>query len=162
MTGHLCLSCNLCCDGTLFDFVIVTEAEAVSLPAQTPIDRVEGHHGMRQACVHLGGDGCCAIYTDRPQKCAAFDCTLLKGVMAGEVTRTAADESVASAKALIAQARAKFAKALGPDVCDGVTLRRLMHALIDAQDRIDPAAFDAAKQAFLSTAVYLEDHFHKS
>ncbi len=43
-------------------------------------------------------NGLCRIYADRPQRCATFDCGLLKRVQAGKLTAPVALKRIAEAK----------------------------------------------------------------
>lgn len=73
-TGDLCLSCGLCCDGSLFWAVPIERGENVPMPLD-PDGR------LRQPCSCF--DGACTVYPDRPSACRTFDCRVLKTVQAG-------------------------------------------------------------------------------
>jgi Fe-S-cluster containining protein len=77
-SSSLCLSCGLCCDGTLIGFVQLDDEE---LPALQKVKQFEeaGNHGFfLQPCSEFC-DGC-TIYHHRPKQCALFKCGLLKSV----------------------------------------------------------------------------------
>lgn len=86
----LCLTCGLCCDGTLFrDVELADDAEAeVFDRAGLPPRRTGKKTCVGQPCPALGSDGRCGIYAERPVRCRQFDCALLLAVRAG---RTAPD-----------------------------------------------------------------------
>lgn len=71
----LCLSCGLCCDGSLF--------WAVELE---PDDRVPGGAApgarLAQPCA-FHSDGVCGVYATRPAQCRAFVCNVLRAVQEG-------------------------------------------------------------------------------
>ena len=88
---RLCLECGLCCDGTLFTHVALTEAEATRL----------GFDGvLRQPCENLGAGCRCAVYENRPKGCARFVCFLGMAFQDGEVQFEEALETVREAQRL--------------------------------------------------------------
>lgn len=81
----LCLSCGICCDGTLYGSVVIEPDEhervrRVGLPVLANQDGPELL--MRQPCVALTGV-LCSVYQDRPASCARYECALRKNVAAG-------------------------------------------------------------------------------
>ncbi|MBX7100179.1 MAG: YkgJ family cysteine cluster protein [Myxococcaceae bacterium] len=99
----LCRSCGLCCDGSLFDVVAVSAAEARVLEAHAvPVERAEGRFKLRQPCAGLQGT-VCGCYAVRPEGCRRFVCLLAHARAAGEV-------SEAQAVALVAEARARLGR----------------------------------------------------
>jgi hypothetical protein len=91
---HLCLTCGLCCDGTMFENVEVTPEEAARLEGRVNLsaDRTK----LVQGCRAL--EGCkCGVYEDRPAKCRSFSCFLLASLEAGNITEQEAREGVAEA-----------------------------------------------------------------
>ena len=74
----LCLSCGLCCDGSLFWAVPVAEGT----PPPAPLD-AEGY--LRQPCPCF--NGACTVYADRPAGCRDFTCHVLDAVTSGEHDR---------------------------------------------------------------------------
>jgi hypothetical protein len=92
--SDLCTTCGLCCDGTLFDAVPLTDAEAKSFapaPGQTESNRAA------QPCRFLEGT-CCGIYNDRFKACRRFRCELLKKLDAGGISLDEASALVVEAK----------------------------------------------------------------
>ena len=82
----LCISCGICCDGTLFNRVgIRNEADVESLQG-TPVTirTTDDEQWFSQPCVAF--DGCCSIYEQRPTTCRKFACSLLHRHGAGEVS----------------------------------------------------------------------------
>ena len=73
-TEDLCLSCGLCCDGSLFWAVPVKQGENVPAP-------LDADGRLRQPCACF--NGACSIYAERPAACRTFDCRVLQTVQAG-------------------------------------------------------------------------------
>lgn len=95
----LCLSCGLCCNGVIFgrlklqpeDDVDRLRALGLSIP---PSNRTPHLH---QPCAAF--EGCrCAIYSERPSYCRKFECLLLKSVKAGQTSKAAALQIIATAR----------------------------------------------------------------
>lgn len=87
---RLCLSCGLCCDGTLFDNVQLgptddpQQLKALGLPvsvsrSQTPITH------FRQPCTALCADRTCLVYANRPRQCRTFECGVFRDALAGRI-----------------------------------------------------------------------------
>jgi Fe-S-cluster containining protein len=87
----LCLACGLCCNGVLFADVRLQkddDAEALQRLGLPVISKGKGWR-FAQPCAAL--EGCrCRIYSERPGYCRAFDCSLLKRVLAGDMERRVA------------------------------------------------------------------------
>lgn len=89
----LCLSCGLCCDGSLFWAVPLEPGE--DLPAQLAADG-----RLRQPCACF--NGACTIYADRPAACRSFDCRVLQTVQAGHRDAAWAREQIAGMRRVLA------------------------------------------------------------
>ena len=90
---HLCLSCGLCCDGSLFWAVPVEKGEDVPVPLDA-----EGR--LRQPCPRF--NGACTIYADRPAACRTFDCRVLQTVQAGRRDEAWARDQIAGMRQVLA------------------------------------------------------------
>ena len=78
--SNLCLSCLLCCDGTLIGFVQLKKAEIPALKNVLEIEVDSNGDGIfLQSCGNLCVEGC-TIYDKRPKQCKSFNCKLLKSV----------------------------------------------------------------------------------
>jgi len=119
--AQLCVTCGLCCDGTLFDLVKLEAGDdrarlkALGLPVKLsrgtlPVAR------FPQPCAALCKDRTCRLYADRPWQCREFECGVLKQANAGRI-------SVADALRLIRQVRRRADKA-----------RRLLRQLGDTDE----------------------------
>lgn len=102
--SDLCVSCGLCCDGSLFRYVRLAsgEAERLSRAGCEVERRRDGSLALRLGCARLE-DLRCALYLDRPEGCRAFVCRLGAALEAGSL-------SLAQAKELAREARARVAE----------------------------------------------------
>ncbi len=91
-SSTLCLSCGLCCDGTLFRRVAVgPEDNIIRLEAAgSHVVSEENVSFFVQPCVCLH-DKKCGIYLDRPKVCRGFACKLLVGYHGEEISFEQAD-----------------------------------------------------------------------
>ena len=97
--SNICLSCGLCCDGSLVGFVDIDNDELPALKELMSIDEEQGHGFFLLPCDNLGCDGC-TIYSDRPKQCRSFNCGLLNAV-------TKKGVAIDSAKTTINEVKAK-------------------------------------------------------
>jgi len=102
----LCLSCGLCCDGSLFDrFELDADelawAERRRLPLVGPARRT-----LQQPCPCFSGS--CTAYDERPRVCRRFRCALLASVAEGSTSIDEARERVRAFRARIADLRARI------------------------------------------------------
>jgi Fe-S-cluster containining protein len=111
MSDHLCVSCSLCCNGSLFSRVPVTEDEKVRMGGGPNFFKKGGDYRMKLGCSRLGYDGGCQSYDIRPETCRSYKCRLLKRVEAEEVSEFDAVELVAEIKHAQSKAKAWIAKA---------------------------------------------------
>ena len=107
---NLCLSCGLCCDGSIFADVKLLPFEnsgrllSLGIPLQPQIargrkapDSVGTRWRFTQPCAAL--EGCrCRVYASRPQYCRQFECNLLKKLISGDVDYARAERLVRSAR----------------------------------------------------------------
>lgn len=97
--ARLCPACGLCCNGVLFGDVELQRGDDARLLRKLGVEffRKGRKTAFAQPCSCLV-DGLCRIYADRPQRCATFDCGLLKRVQAGKTTPAVALKKIAEAK----------------------------------------------------------------
>ena len=102
LAARLCLTCGLCCDGTLFKDVQVAGARdrdrlaAWGVRLQPASGRSTAPTRLPQPCQAL--DGCtCRVYPDRPSRCRDFECLLFKSVLQGKTGERAAGRIVRTA-----------------------------------------------------------------
>ena len=90
---NLCISCGLCCDGTLIGFVQLDREELSPVKQLMDIEQT-GENGMFfLPCNELGCNGC-NIYSQRPKACRNFECGVLKSVEKKELTFDKATEVI--------------------------------------------------------------------
>jgi Fe-S-cluster containining protein len=76
----LCLSCGLCCDGGLFNWVALTSDDRTRLQA----NGLDGPEQLIHPCPHYSTPAC-TIYAVRPTQCSKYRCEVLKAFEAGEI-----------------------------------------------------------------------------
>ena len=97
----LCLSCGLCCDGTIFDVVPLTERERVTVTRLgLPVIRHKSGPAMPLPCEALDGLAC-QVYMSRPAPCRAFHCALFDAVATNKVGLREALDLIAVARSLL-------------------------------------------------------------
>lgn len=97
-SSSICLSCLLCCDGTLIGFVQLESEEILPLKGLLDIEEDSNGSGVfLHPCKNLCADGC-TIYDQRPKQCRSFNCSLLKSVEQKEVTFDSAVEVINAVK----------------------------------------------------------------
>ncbi|MEI7532814.1 MAG: YkgJ family cysteine cluster protein [Verrucomicrobiae bacterium] len=97
---QLCPNCGLCCDSTLFADVELRagdDAKRLKQLGLTLEKKGQGKLAFGQPCACYDGK-LCGIYADRPKRCRAFECGLLKRVDAGELAAAAALKKISTAK----------------------------------------------------------------
>jgi len=111
----LCQACGLCCDGTLFVRVSVTEGEAALLSRSGISTELRGKNKrvLPQPCAALEGTRC-RCYADRPGPCREYVCLLAGAREGGEVSHDGALAIVAEARQRVASLEAKLSPAEGP------------------------------------------------
>tara|TARA_R110000850_G_scaffold144193_2_gene266298 strand:+ start:389 stop:892 length:504 start_codon:yes stop_codon:yes gene_type:complete len=77
-SSNICLSCGLCCDGTLIGFVELDNEELPAVKKLMDIEDENGNGFFLQPCSNYC-DGC-TIYANRPKQCVKFKCELLTSV----------------------------------------------------------------------------------
>lgn len=95
-SSNLCLSCGLCCDGTLIGFVQLDSDEIPAVKEVMDIEEANGQGFFLHPC-NKYCDGC-TIYSKRPKQCALFKCGLLKSVEQKELDFDSAIETISVVK----------------------------------------------------------------
>jgi hypothetical protein len=75
---NICLSCGLCCDGTLIGFVQLEKEELPRLRKVMEIEGTENNAFLLHPCKKYCNG--CTVYADRPTQCSKFNCGLLTAV----------------------------------------------------------------------------------
>jgi Fe-S-cluster containining protein len=145
--GDLCLSCGLCCDGTLFDFVKLGPADngpkltRLGLPVtlsrgKEPIAR------FPQPCAALCKDRSCRVYADRPQQCRDYECGVLQDLKADRIGFAAALRLVKKVRRRSEQVR-RLLRTLG----DQDEFRALGERFHRTSERLEAGGADDAAKA---------------
>lgn len=148
--SNLCVTCNLCCNGSLFARVPVSEAEQALLPDDVEIFLRDGNLRMRQPCSCLAADGGCTVYDVRPRTCRTFHCKLSKRVEADEIAEDTALQIIAEIKTAQTSALTLAAQAMGHPADEdaapriGQVFRRLKAMRKDAADQVNEFAASRA------------------
>jgi hypothetical protein len=80
---RLCLDCGLCCNGVLFDQVVLQPADQIAALSARGL-KIKKRQFFHQPCSALCGS-LCQIYAHRPTRCRAFECRQFLQVAAGEI-----------------------------------------------------------------------------
>lgn len=127
---QLCLSCGLCCDGTLFRDVELQPGDdaaklrALGLPIPRSARRVPR---FAQPCAALCADLRCRVYADRPARCRQFECAVFKAVASGEVEPPAALKTIRQTRQMAEKVR-RLLRELG-DAGEGTALAKRFQRL---------------------------------
>lgn len=105
----LCLTCGLCCDGTLFPHAPL-EPDEIDHAAAVGMTLCGyfGRDGFSLPCPHLAGT-VCTIYENRPSVCGSYSCGTLKALERGAIGRVEADRRVTLARLAERHARSALA-----------------------------------------------------
>jgi hypothetical protein len=93
--SDLCVSCGMCCDGTLFDKAFVRNAADRKIADDLGMETFEanGRLSFRLPCPLFSA--CCTVYAvQRPNVCSAFFCPPIKRYKGGEQTFEESEQQV--------------------------------------------------------------------
>ncbi len=109
VASRLCAACGMCCNGVMF-FSMRLQPEdsarklaALGLRAKS---RSDGQHIPQPCSAHDGRQ--CTIYSERPQRCRAFECQQLRKVAKGILTESAAMAKIFDARTRVARVEELF------------------------------------------------------
>ena len=100
---QLCPKCGLCCNGVLFVDVELQKGDDAKRLREFGLS-VEKKGRSKQVFPQPCGcfDGkFCTIYADRPARCRAFECGLLKRVKAGKLDSSIALKEIAKVRSMV-------------------------------------------------------------
>ena len=111
--SDLCITCGLCCNGTLFDYADLKEHEfeQVVRLGMKPADDTN-KTGFSLPCPQLDGTKC-SCYGDRPSVCGDFMCELVDTLTTGEMSLDETQHVVARTKEISNELRAQLRAATG-------------------------------------------------
>ena len=133
-SSALCRSCGLCCDGTLYGRVPLTEDDAATLA--TGQVQAQRESQLAQPCPHHGGGGC-AVYLRRPVVCTRFSCKTLRRYQETQLSYRQAHEIIAKTVRLADRVRSRLHWELSVDAGP-------LPALYTAWEQAQPDARTAA------------------
>jgi hypothetical protein len=129
IVAQLCPDCGLCCNGVVFADVELQSADQPEVFAKLGVTlaRKRRRLTLPQPCSCFDGR-LCHIYADRPQRCRAFECGVLKRVDTGEMTAAEAGHLIQTVKAQAEMIRGLLAR-LGSTEEDLPLHRRYVRAV---------------------------------
>lgn len=147
--SELCVACGLCCDGSLFRFLPVDEAERGTY-ARLGLKVVtqSGRPAMPLPCPRLSGRAC-TVYAERPGGCRAYVCFLGDRLARGEVS---GDDALATVRE--AQRRIGALRAAWPG--REPVVQRATTAALEG----DPALSDEAFRRLEAARAWIDERLH--
>ena len=142
MSDSICLSCGLCCDGTMFKRITLALSDRGDVLASAGVKLISkgDRREMPLRCAALDGT-CCTIYEDRPVRCGLFTCALYRRHAAGEISTDEALATIAKTQELQRKVHAGLATMLedeglqAPGTSFGDMVERMQAQLDAAPDR---------------------------
>lgn len=90
--SKLCISCGMCCDGSLFKHAHLFDQDDIVLAQSLNLSVVK-NEGFKLPCKYF--DGCCTIWTSqKPKICDKFFCKPLKKYFDNEIAFNEAETKV--------------------------------------------------------------------
>jgi hypothetical protein len=115
----------MCCDGTFFGRVRLRAKEARRAPRHTLVllEDAESCYFDQPCAAHRGSS--CAVYAERPSKCASYQCWVLGRLEDGEIGEQEARRIIAETRAEATELRHALGATEGPllDACDALVAR---------------------------------------
>lgn len=135
----LCLSCGLCCDGSLFECVEVEAEEQAAFRGVKLVMVDERPAVPLPCCMHVTRR--CSIYARRPARCVTFTCQLYREVEEQRVAVVDAGARIAEVHALLRRIESRLGWEPGTytttrfrqwvaDYCGGEAQARREHPLV--------------------------------
>jgi len=161
MADGLCVSCSLCCNGTLFARLEISQDEADQLDGQVEVFTRDDDLRMRLPCRQLGNDGACGCYHKRPGICRSYRCQLLKRNERGAISDQDALTIVSEIHALQEKARSSARRAtpelerLKSHQSAAQAMRALKTARANSPETVDKYQFQNAEFHFETFVRYV-------
>jgi hypothetical protein len=145
--SRICAACGLCCNGTIFGYVDLHDAEVAAfekhrLPLVEPIE--PGNASFKLPCPRFEEGAGCTIYEARPSACRRFVCPLLARAASGAATVPGSVDQVSRTRAITRRFEAR-----------GVELRMLVLSLM--QPDVLGAEFDTGEAEVTRDLAELSD-----
>lgn len=137
LVDQLCTTCGLCCNGALFRDVRLRKEDHPQRLRRLglTIERTGTRSCLLQPCAAFDGS-LCQAYADRPSRCRAFECHVLRRLATGALDLRAARRRVQKALRLSDQIRKDLDSLESSDASSQPLLRRyaaVMASPIDLQ-----------------------------
>jgi Fe-S-cluster containining protein len=161
--ASICVSCGLCCDGTIFsDFELADDDDRQALEAVgVVLIRKEDRDVALQPCAALEGTRC-MVYEGRPQICRDFRCELLQRHDTGEVDTAEALSLIDATIQLRNRVRAAVDAYLGPAGGSTGLEDRMRAARAKIAAAPDPEAEESAQAVTLMYMISLRGRLRRS
>ena len=100
--GAICRDCGLCCNGVLFESVLLQPGDSPELLTSLglKLKRKTGHRCFLQPCPAWNSSGC-RIYKDRPARCRDFECRQIIKLRAGEIEESGVRKNIEKTKQMV-------------------------------------------------------------
>lgn len=97
--SRLCVTCGMCCDGTMFHIVRMQPSDSVGAlnVLGLKLKKKKGQNCIEQPCSMLKQQQC-SIYAGRPERCRLFECGLLKRLANESITEANAAITISEAR----------------------------------------------------------------
>ena len=158
--NRLCMSCGMCCDGTMFDHAnVVPDEKQQVMSAGLIVNEKLGKLSFEQPC-RFYCHNLCSIYEQRPAVCISYRCKLLKKMNKDEVSLDAALDKVKMLRAL----QKRLAEVMPNAKHSPITSVEVyeMAATIDQQDTMQRKQYGIFLMSATKFIGMLTDHFwHK-
>jgi len=126
-----CVTCGLCCDGTLFTFAVLKEGEIYDASIREGLDRF--HDGsepcFRLPCGFLEDCRCKVYHLQRPTICGSYECRLLKGYHEGKLSWEATANEIHEIKQMRSRVSSRMQSLLPEGSDRDLTLHEMSEAL---------------------------------
>lgn len=152
--GRLCMDCGLCCQGVLFDVVMLQPGDqAKALKARGL--KIKRNEFFPQPCAALCGTQC-TIYEQRPARCRLFECQQYRQVAKGTLAEEEAAARIAEVRREVDKIKALM-ESLG---CKhpGQSLGKRYNNLLAAHGDTDPGILRLTAEYNKLEKVF-EEHF---
>lgn len=134
---NICLTCGLCCDGTLFFNAVLKKGEKGNLPQKMEEAYVKNKNGefFELPCAYFNGK--CSIYDKKKAHvCSSFRCNLLKEYSSDSVNKEDALSIVQNAQKLREEVLALSESLFGKE--EKLYFRKILMKIEDLEKNPDP------------------------
>jgi hypothetical protein len=159
----LCLSCGLCCDGSLFVRMPLHPGEEIGfLPVSNDpsTEEIDGRLTFILPCHHHKNLRCDIYQSVRPEICGQFQCKLLQKYIHDKISYSNALEIIRATIELRDQVRAQLMETVGDKK---VGLARLYRAWTELQNEPDPTStlFSPQTLKYVELQLMFNRHFRE-